>query len=420
MDPDDIVRLFQRKKTVIVDHCMLNRQFYPATIVARDEQVQEIAQNLFSIMERCPANNMLITGTNGSGKTVVVDNVIDVFNKNLKLKYPDILVETETLFCDVISTVHLAVTELLSKLSDNQVKTRGYSAERYLADFVDLINAKAKEHLFYSLIIILDFPDECKDYNEFLRTFLKLSSLLDNAAITIIAITDDENFFKTLDQQVVSKALFKHIKFPNYTEEDLFKILLQKKGAFEEGSLPDDVIRCCAKITAEKYRGDARHALTLLNDVGHDVLSGNVIKTDNVIEAEKRYDPDEFTIHAVEGLALFDKLMLAAVNISNEVLSEKKSKTAATTGVVVAVFQKICELLGEKSFGTSFASSKVTGLAETGFIEATRPKRRGNTRYVTLTYRVQKQVNSLFSAEQSEIINANRKVLEAVILENIR
>lgn len=420
MDQEDLIRYFAERKPRVIDSVKFREDSHSDIIVSRKEQMKEIAECLYPVTMKHPARNIVINGKPGNGKTFIFKRMVAALRKNVEQEEKDILIETVHVPCDTTKTIYSTVTWTLSKVNGTLV-AGGYKAEKFVADLVDSINAKGKEHSYYALILELEGLETCKLNNEILDTFLKISSLVNNASVSIMIPDCTGTLPKSFNKQILGDAKFKVIGFPNYTKEELFEILEQRKGAFEEGSLPDEVIWRCTEIAVNKYNGDARWAIRFLRDAGDSVESGNVITVEDVNNSAKSYDPYASLAEAVGKQPLHDRIMFEAIYFSNEVLAKNEVKYNATTGVVVSVYQKICELLEESVLSVSNSSRRISDLDYIGFIDAKkRPRSRGNTRYVTLKDPVIEQHDQFLSPEQFKIVEEKRKDLETIVLKAIR
>lgn len=88
-------------------------------------------------------------------------------------------------------------------------------------DIWSVVEKKASEHAFYTLILVFDEIDSFVEPNDILyqfsRALAQQSILANNVAIEIIAVSDKKDFLhKRLDDKVLSSAAFTFCNFPDY------------------------------------------------------------------------------------------------------------------------------------------------------------------------------------------------------------
>jgi len=76
--------LFKESTSVLKNESMLMDSYQPEVIVARDAQIQEIADNLTAILRKGEATNMYLRGDIGTGKTISAKHVFNELKRTIK------------------------------------------------------------------------------------------------------------------------------------------------------------------------------------------------------------------------------------------------------------------------------------------------------------------------------------------------
>lgn len=363
---------------------------------------------------------MYVWGDTGVGKTITVKYILNVLTDGLKSQGKDILIDTVVIDCTAIRSEILACTEILTQLTGIQMKT-GYQFYYYLNDIWTIIDKKAKEHAYYTLILFFDEIDSFDSPDDMIYQFSralahqKIQS--SNVAIGIIAASNKKDYLNELRPNVLSSAAFRFIDFPDYNEDELYEILQSKKEAFVDGALSDNVIRYCAKNVSERYHGDARHAIDILHEAAKIVIQneGTKITREYLDEAEKVVN-DRVTLDMLKRIPLHDRLLILAVYISNKVMKQINDSMSPYTGIVLIAYRKICEILGQRPNGDTYVSGRIKALDNEQIIHADFIKGRGNTKYITVANDVESVIYTLFTEADLKRIEDNYCDLEAAIL----
>lgn len=423
-DPNPFSQLFRHPSNIILNESLLNSRYVPDTIVARDDQMQAIADNLSAILRHGEPNNMYIWGDTGVGKTITVKYLLNVLIDGLKDEGKDILIDVVTIDCSAARSEIPACMEILTQLTGITMKP-GLQFYYYLNDIWNLVNKKASEHAFYTIILFFDEIDSFDKPDNILYQFSralahqKIKS--SNAAIGLIAASNKKNFLDSLRPNVLSSTMFRYCDFPNYNEVELYEILQLRKEAFVDDTISDELIRYCAKNVAERYHGDARQAIDLLHQAAKLVIknNGSVITREYMDEAEKIIN-DRFTLEMLKRMPLHDRFLILAVYITNKVMRQTNAKMPPYTGVVLTAYRKICELVEHKSNRDTYMSSRLKALDNEQIIHADFIPGYGNTKYITVADDVAEVIETLFTDMELQKISDNYTDLEAVILAKVK
>ena len=416
--------LFRQTISILQNEQLLNSRHVPDKIIARDDQMQAIANNLSAILRHGEPSNMYIWGDTGVGKTITVKYVLNTLTEGLKTEGKDILIDTVVIDCPAIRSEIPACIEILTQLTGISMKP-GLQFYYYLNDIWKLIERKAKDHAFYTLIIFFDEIDSFDAPDNILYQFSRALAhqkiAASNVAIGIIAASNQKDFLNKLRPNVLSSAKFRYCDFPNYNEDELYEILQLKKEAFVEGAISDDMIRYCAKNVADRYHGDARHSLDILYEAAKIVIQNDGTKiTKECMDAAEKVVNDRVTLEMLKKIPLHDRLLILAAYITNNVIKQTNTKVLPHTGIVLTAYRKICELVGQKHNGDTYMSSRIKALDNEQMIHAEFIAGRGNTRYITVADDVEAVIYTLFTDADLQKIEDNYSDLEADIFAKIK
>jgi archaeal cell division control protein 6 len=417
-------RFFDPVSNIIVNENLLNSRYVPNTVIARDEQMEKMGHYLSPILRQGEPSNMYIWGDTGVGKTITVKYLLRVLTEGLKSEGKDILIDTVVIDCTAFFFEISACIEILTQVSGISIPF-GRQFYQYLNDIWQIIERKANEHSFYTLILFFDEIDAFTEPNnilyQFSRALAHQNIKSSNVAIEIIIASNQKDFLDTLNDKVLSSAAFRFIDFPDYNARELCEILMLRKEAFAAGVIADEIIKYCAKNVADRYHGDARRAIDILAEAARSVIKnkGSKITSKDIDLAEKIVN-DRATTEMLSKMSLHDKYLILAVHIANSVVRQTNSKLPAHSGVVVVSYQKICELLKQKPNGETYISARLTTLAQRQLITAEYREGKGNIRYITISSDIEAVINNLFQIQELETIKNNFADIESVILTKLK
>lgn len=266
---------------VFKDVNVLSPHFVPEILPFRDQQINDIKAVVSSALENKKPRNLFLYGKTGSGKTVSVKRVMELFNEEKKP-----------------ATMHYINCRIYN--------SRYRILQRALKDFVPELEKSGFGLTFlyekllevagkgYQLILILDEIDMVKDLDELIYTLTRANDEIKTGGVTIIGVSNKLSFKDALDPRSKSSLYETEMIFPPYTSEQLREILKQRalKG-FQENAIETSAINLTAAITAQE-NGDARYALKLLFKSGElaDHAGKNKISDQDVELARKKVDID--------------------------------------------------------------------------------------------------------------------------------
>lgn len=373
------------------DRSVLSPKYLPETLVARDQQIENIANILKPVLSNGEPKNAFIYGKTGAGKTAVVRYVLKVLNEITRKEFRN--VNAIILNCkQVNSTSHIIFEFIKSIDQDIDIPRSGLSIGEYYSILWKVINKNQS-----TIIIVFDEIDQLKDHN----ILYNLSRASENMNIEnglyigIIGISNDLFFSEKLDPRVTSSLNKRDFVFPPYNIEQLSQILNDRiELAFEEGVVDKEVVNQCSKIASQED-GDARKALALLDIAGEIAERNNQerITKEHVLLADEELNKDCF-FEIVESLPVQSKLMLLSIVLLVEELNDR-----ITTGQVEVRYKELAERNNLRTLGRSSVSRIIAEFDMLGIINApVRSKGRfGKTRLISIDENLDKLKEALYS-----------------------
>jgi len=164
------------------------------------------------------------------------------------------------------------------------------------------------------VVVIIDEIDKHEEVNEVLYTLSRTQSKDDvQFPVVTIGISNDIEFKGEIESRVQSTLQPEHRTFTPYQEDQLVAILENRRDAFYDGVIDDEVIERTAELAAEEH-GDARRAVRLLRNAGEiaDDQGDDSVTATHVNEADELVEVELF-MEMVKGTPLSGKLLLFAI-----------------------------------------------------------------------------------------------------------
>ena len=283
-------------------------------IVGRDNKIKSLAKNLRKMRTDEVPDNIVMWGETGTGKTLVARHVCE--RLEVTTQGTDGSIVTAYVNPDPISTYTSTFRKIAEQVNAKandpvDVPSLGLSAEHYRNKKLWPI---VKKEFPGGLVVIIDEIDKHDEINEILYTLSRAKSKDDvNFPVVTIGISNDIEFKGDIDSRAQSTLQPNHWTFTPYEEDQLVSILDNRRDAFYQEVLENNVISEVAELAADEH-GDARRAVRLLRNAGEvaDEEGGEIVTADHVSEADELVEVELF-MEMVKGTPLSGKLLLFAL-----------------------------------------------------------------------------------------------------------
>jgi len=286
-------------------------------IVGRDDQLESVVSFLKPTLQGNRPPNMLLYGPAGTGKSLIIGAVTQQIielcqSKGERFGVVDIN-------CQPINTLDQGVYELVQTVAqdvgtDVGVPETGVSTKRKYRRLYELIN-----EYYDSVIFILDEIDllvgrrenDEPAYSKLLYQLSRASNTNEiEGRVSVAALTNDPKFMEDIDGRAESSFNPRDVYFPDYDANQLREILQNRRDAFRQDALKDDVIPLVSAFAAQSH-GDARKAIDLFRGAGDlaDERGDELVTEAHVRESQEEIDKDR-SLKLVEGLTTQKKISL--------------------------------------------------------------------------------------------------------------
>ena len=204
------------------------------------EEVKPIIDALLRYQQTGIANNVLILGSRGSGKSVFAKYLMKILTKQGQLN-----------FTYANCRQHNTSFKILAHLLD--LRPRGCSLDELWQKFTDSREGK--------IVFVLDEVDLMSDKDKH-KDILYLISRSQNNYMTIL-LSNNPKFLTPLDESIKSTLQPEIVHFRSYNAIEIEKILSDRAKAGLK-SLPERIIREIAAMTAKNTNSDVRVAIKTL------------------------------------------------------------------------------------------------------------------------------------------------------------
>ncbi len=341
---------------------VLSHTYVPDKLPHRDEQIEKVGLILASALKGGTPSNVFIYGKTGTGKTAVVRYVL----KHLVMKCRELGVPEPVpayLNCRIVNTNYRVLARLCSYLGV-EVPFTGLPTDEVYSRFKGALDSRD-----VLMFIVLDEVERLveRDGSNVLYDLTRMNhTVLKQARVSIIGITNDLTFKDSLDPRVLSSLGEEELVFPPYTASELKDILWQRaRLAFRDRVLEDGVINLCAAIAAKEH-GDARRALDLLRVAGElaEREGAEKVTEDHVRAAQRVIERDHVT-EALRTLPMHSKLVLYTIFALT-----KQGKGRARTGDIYNYYLDVCRYLHVEPLTQRRISGLINELDMLGVVSA--------------------------------------------------
>jgi cell division control protein 6 len=256
----------KRRRTVFEDEKSLSTANLSEPI-GREREIDQIADTVRPLSRGQEADNLLVHGPAGTGKTTCINHVLNKLDEQTRVR-------TVTINCWKYNTRPSLLTQLLIEL--------GYPAPRKGKPIDELLTTlKERVDKGTSIAVGLDEFDQLAEQNEVLYDLHELNVQTENSCGMILASNKSPSEIE-LEQRTRSRLGYRTLEFDVYGKDDLEEILRNRAvEAFRRNVLGDGVIERVATAVADEIelgQGDCRHALEVLHRAGREADKENADK----------------------------------------------------------------------------------------------------------------------------------------------
>jgi archaeal cell division control protein 6 len=334
-------------QSVFIDESILEIHYVPEKILHREAEMQRL-RSLFDQIVGAPyemSQKAVILGNVGSGKTVLAN----AYGRELRQKAERRRVKFHYIHINCRQrrgSLFMVLNQVVTRIKPD-FPERGYSANELL----DILRTILEEE-DTQILLVLDEVDalienEGSDAMYYLTRFHETTPD-EPRRLNLLCISKSAEAFRKLDRSTLSSLQQNIIRMPDYNKFQLADIMLHRmEQAFRKDAVPLEIIDFISEV-AEKEKGDARYAISLLHGAGIEADNEGLrqIKPEHVRKiAVGIFDvtvPDE-----IKHLNQHEKLAL--LSISRFFMSNTAPE--ATTGEIEESYHLVCEEYGEKPRG---------------------------------------------------------------------
>jgi cell division control protein 6 len=367
--------------TIIVNESVFSPSYVPQRLPHREQQLQSIDM-LFSSWLQAPGHHYpraILLGRPGTGKTVTIRKLWEMYKERSKAR-----------FVYINGFIYRNFTAIIGEIARSlqiPFPRRGLSRDEFLALLIEHL----RERDLYMLLVLDDAFNLAPDI---LTTFIRLGQEVDKLGafrIALVVVGHNDTVLNNLDPStrgIMGKYV---IRFPPYTKEQIFSILLDRaRAGLADGSYSEDILQMIADITGaqsplDTNRGDARLAIDILYRAAYAAQqSGRRQITPEDVRRSSKEVLFGISEEVLVGLPLHEKLFLLAI-----VRSLKTSHMPYVTfGEAEEAYKMVCEEYGERPRVHSQLWTYLNDLREKGIIETRQNKRgegvRGRTTLISI------------------------------------
>jgi len=369
------------QRSVFIDETVLDIHYIPDKLLHREAELQRL-RSLFDPIVTDPyelSQKAVILGSVGSGKTVLVNT----YGRELKRRAEQRRLNFHYIHINCRQrrgSLFMILSQVVAHIKPG-FPERGYSANELL-DILRQIMDEADTQI----LLVLDEVDSLieKEGSDALYYLTRFHETTPEGPrrMNLICISKDAEVFRGLDRSTLSSLQQNVIRMSNYDRYQLADILQYRvERAFRKNAVPLEIIDFISEV-AEKEKGDARYAISLLHGAGKEADSEGAqqIKPEHV----RRIAVGIFDVVVPEEINHLNKHEKLALLGIARFFSSTTSPTA-TTGEIEESYHLVCEEYGETPRGHTQFWKYLKRLDALDFVAMkTRASSQGRTQIIRL------------------------------------
>lgn len=254
------------EQSIFVNENVFYPDYIPENISSRDIEIKELSLSLKSLLSNKRANNFLIYGMPGTGKTLVSNFVLKElveYSQKVKFVYINCIQE---------NTKFSIYSKIISLFGDIFPR-RGLASDEVFLRIKELFSKSDSMP-----VVILDEIDKLSniDASDLLYSLARFTSK--NKYFTLLLITNNKSFIQDLDLRTQSSLFLQDLEFKKYTSQDIKKILKERISyGLLKDAISEDLLGYISGFAAIRG-GDARIAIDLLYKSAKDAEKTGLLK----------------------------------------------------------------------------------------------------------------------------------------------
>lgn len=373
----------QKRQTIFKDNRVFEKSWIPKNILHRDDEIKEMADNLAHALRGDRAEDMMLYGKRGVGKTLVTKYVISELNRATEQ------VKTYYISLREKKTRYAAWREIGRVVIGKETTIKDTGAiTNQVFDALCLLEQQ-------SIILVIDEVNEVEEGYDNLLYFLlrphEVAPKIATKKMSCIFITNDLKF-PTQPPYGLSEGTLSSFKcmdkfvYPPYNAPQLRDILSDRaREGLIDGAYDETVIPMCAAYAAQE-NGDAREAIKILAKAA-ELASRNGAGKITETDVKKARDGVEFDgmTKVLNTLPTHQKtLALACIRDYKSQTKEDPQKGRSKTTTVYIEYKGMCKTIGIEPLGYRRIADFLGELETMGFIAVDTVYSRGRSNKITV------------------------------------
>lgn len=317
-------------------------------IHGRDDQISSLITLFKPLLQGSSPPNVLAYGPSGTGKSLIVNRVLNEYQDALKEQGEDLA--AVQINCEWLQSNFQACEKIAKHVSrlekvEEEVSVSGLSTHKALTNTVETV-----DEYYDGLVVIIDEVDllvnprrsnsEESAFSALLYQLSRMNDLVGFNDMSVVALTNQPDFMRDLDSRAESSFNPRDVHFPDYDANQLREILYNREDAFFDDVLEEDVIPLAAAFAAQDH-GDARKAVDLLRTAGDIAVNEGATEVleQHVRQSQAEVEKDRI-LNIAQGYSSSKKTVLLSIAVTQA--WSKRDIDVIPSPVVKEVYEFIC------------------------------------------------------------------------------